>query len=283
MIGVTIAIGKKYLPYANAAAEKSKRHLGLDDVIIITEKHRHLAAHLGITDPKSLSCILKFWAFEITKADRFIYFDADLNFIQTPPKEQIKLIEESEDLLVVRDRISRDDVQKCEDKTKTARGTYFNAGLIVANRKSHHAMFKWCQKNYHSVNKTYWDQCAFNHAAHLLGVKTTFLNRNWNMMDRWGTVGYLKPYAWHQAANYAIYEGTETEPQWWLTPDAGKMATLDGLKPFPFSDLVLYGDGFSNKDILWGITRHGRIFMHNTDGALIWEGMIHNSPPLSDS
>jgi hypothetical protein len=199
MIGVTIAIGPKYRFFAEQAAKRVEKYLGIE-TMILGDGCAGMAANICPADVKELSCVLKFYVFEATAKDKVFYFDADWGMRRPPSKEELAMLE-SDNFLCVKDRIHCDSVKECEKRVGIEPGTYFNAGFFVANRRRHYEVFRWCQDNYENVAKCYWDQCVFNHALPKLAKPITYLPHEWNDMD-----GITQnPIARHVAENYDLY------------------------------------------------------------------------------
>jgi len=254
-VGVTIGVGSEdYRFYAKCAADKAKQHLELDEVVIIGEDALGLVPNGPWQGFKEKALYLKFLVPELVDADRYIYFDCDVNFIRKPT--DLWRLHDSDIPWMTRDRIFRQDVRDCETRLGIPHGTYRNAGVVIFSKKDA-PCFKVMRDEYFNVPKCYWDQCVFSkHFAHHCG----YLPRTWNCMDNWGWASRFKPYAWHQAGNYEIYRGGPT-PEWSVDME---IDLVNGWA-YPKHGL-LHQDGFTDDGNLWCYDETDHVQIYTPEG-----------------
>jgi hypothetical protein len=219
MKGVTIALGS-YERYARAAADLAWKNLDLDDVFIVRDIDiAHIPALMAIDDIAFRSFATKFFLFDISKYDRFIYFDADAAFVTRPPTSQMRLIETSPNFLAVRDRPYDVNLPSIEVDVGIPLNTYINAGLFVVNRDNHYKLFEILKAEIALLGNNiahykYQDQWLLNNALFRMrhAVTTEWLHRYWNAQD-WHTGWGILPYCIHSSGNYPRYEGHESFPE----------------------------------------------------------------------
>jgi Glycosyl transferase family 8 len=242
MKGVTIALGS-YEKYARAAADLAWKNLDLDEVFIVRDIDiAHIPALMAIDNIAFRSFATKFFLFDISKYDRFIYFDADAAFVTRPPASQMNLIETSPNFLAVRDRPYDAALPSIEVDVGIPSGTYVNAGMFVVNRDNHYKLFEVLKAEITLLGNNiayykYQDQWLLNNALFRMrhAIKTEWLHRYWNAQDwhpRWG----ILPYCIHTSGNYPRYEGSEPFPEF----PQGEITE----KPFQVESNLYTADGF---------------------------------------
>ena len=75
MLGVTIGIGD-YAEQAAKSANDASKFLDLSDVLVLNEEHLKIA--YGSCEYPENIYRLKFFIFQITKANQYVYFDVAL-------------------------------------------------------------------------------------------------------------------------------------------------------------------------------------------------------------
>jgi hypothetical protein len=124
VVGVTIATGTRYLQYAIRAARSVQEKAGLPTCI--------LGANFGDVSPTALRLRL----FEYFTGTVF-YFDADTILLQ--PFDVTKYANSSQ-FVCVHDRVSPGIREDCLSHN-LKESEYFNAGIFIANKRHHEAMF----------------------------------------------------------------------------------------------------------------------------------------------
>lgn len=263
MIGVTIGIGDTYRRYATCATNLAIRNLGLDKVIVIGDDDvKKIPSLMKVREYNFRSFITKFYIFDITKLDRFIYFDCDAAFVTTPPTSQLDIIYSSTRFLAVRDRPYTESMARIEENVGVPKGTYVNAGMFVAN-KEHKKMFDILKLEadllYDKLHQIeFQDQYLLNAALNRFSpvVHTQWLHRYWNAQD-WHEGWGILPFAIHSCNNYNRYDGRQSFPN---LPQ-GVIS-----KPFRKGDQIYTADGFVFDNTLSRITK---MYHLNKQGEII--------------
>ena len=215
MIAVTIGTGEYYTKLANYAAGAIEKMTGLKTVILGDE---HFAAS-GLP----FSHHLKLRLFELVEDDEIMFFDSDMVCLN--PWDPRRLAK-PDALVAVAERLHPMVIRACRDWDIPLH-EYFNAGLMIFNRKSHEEWLReterFVQANPGVPPYDPYDQTPLNITRHRLGLKLELLDRRYNWVG-FGTGEFdyevplfmahgLKPY--YKFANIDFFEGRYKPPFRW--------------------------------------------------------------------
>jgi len=215
MIGVTIGTGEYYTKLAQHAAQAIEKMTGVKTIILGDE---HLASS-GLP----YSHHLKLRIFDLVDHDQVMFFDSDMVCLKpwNPPR-----FAKTDAVVAVAERLHPMVIRACKDWDIPIQ-EYFNAGLMIFNRKSHQ---EWLRETERFVTAnpgvpSYdpYDQTPLNITRHRMGLKLELLDRRYNWVGfGTGTFDYevplymahgLKPY--HKFANIDFFEGRYKPPFRW--------------------------------------------------------------------
>lgn len=173
--------------------------------------------------PISPAC-MKCAAFELSNYDEVITLDADMVVSSKAPSPFFGPMFFPETLVVVHNGSEErffdiQQIRSCErfewEKllgqeprlagVEYVPGTYFNTGMMVANRRWHSGMFKLALDVCHVDHGCGWnDQTPLNMAAKKLGVPLCFVDEKWNYIHPEGLPGFpimQEGFLWHWAGS----------------------------------------------------------------------------------
>lgn len=215
MVGITIGVGEYYSRLAKYAAQVMEEKTGIKTTILGDE---HFNSS-GLPAPHHL----KLRMFDFVDDDSLVYFDADMvclnewSPMKCARKDAVVAVAESARPLHVRT------AQDWEIPV----GEYFNAGLIILNRKCHREWLReterFVQTNTKFKEYDPYDQAALNITRHRLGLKIELLDRRYNWIGYGGSrLSYEVPvflahglHPENKFANIDFFEGRYKPPFRW--------------------------------------------------------------------
>ena len=228
MVGVTMGVGEYYSRLARHAAQAVEEKTGIK-VVILTDEH---FASSGLPAPHHL----KLRMFDFVNHESVLYFDADMVCLSPWSPERLARMDA---LVAVAESARPLHVRTAQD-WEIPPGKYFNAGLLLLNRRCHQ---DWLRETEHFVltDKKFaeydpYDQAALNITRHRLGLKLELLDRRYNWIGFGGSrLSYEVPvYMAHglhpenKFANIDFFEGRYKPPFNW--PIEINEEEMDGLK-----------------------------------------------------
>jgi hypothetical protein len=213
-LGVTIGVGEDHQFYAEEAASRVRRHLGLE-TFIIGDEHLHHALNIPTSYLRPRT--LKFAIFDIIPEhwDRVMYFDADWRPVRDWNVDE--LFPDPDAIYVAPDNSHKEQIQKLEVEYGLPPGAYFNAGWMILPRSSK-PLIEEAKRQYPVLPKTFPDQCTFNQ---VMAGKVTLVSQAFNVIDLtiWPDVANVM--GLHTTIgkwNYKVYRGDVPDRDWSVTP-----------------------------------------------------------------
>ena len=237
---------------AEKAAGAMSRHLGLCDVVILDERHFERFSYSGPHNFPSHELIfrLKFFAFEITGADEYLFFDADCQCLYAPAQSILDKIHKENRLLAVRDQAFMQYLQPTPAIVRMKEGgqdsvDYFNTGFYVV-RSQHKGLMKYCVEN--MSGDFYPEQTTMNRAVKTLGLDIEYLNRTMNWKPDQSGI-QIRPCVWHSKDECIghIIPDVDAMTAWCERENKNlSIARNDIDAPMPFMP-----DGFTYSSLTW--------------------------------
>ena len=227
MVGITIGVGEYYSRLARHAAQAMEEKIGVR-VAILTDEH---FASSGLPAPHHL----KLRMFDFVNHESVLYFDADMVCLSPWSPERLARMDA---LVAVAESARPLHVRTAQD-WEIPPGEYFNAGLLLLNRRCHQ---DWLRETEHFVltDKKFaeydpYDQAALNITRHRLGLKLELLDRRYNWIGFGGSrLSYEVPvflahglHPENKFANIDFFEGRYKPPfKWNIEVDDDEMSKL---------------------------------------------------------
>lgn len=227
MVGVTIGVGEYYGRLADLAAQAMQEKTGVKTKVLTDQDF----TSSGLPAPHHL----KLRMFDLVDAESIVYFDADMACLK-PWKPQT--FENTDAVVAVAESARPLHVCTAQDWGIPVE-KYFNAGLMILNRKHHR---EWLRATEHFVlTDTKFqaydplDQAALNITRHRLGLKLKLLDRRYNWIGfGLGRLCYEVPVFMahtlipeNKFANIDFFEGRYKPPlNWHIDVDEEEMDNL---------------------------------------------------------
>lgn len=172
MIAVTIGVGEAYEKLARYASKAVHEMTGLQTLIL---GYKHFAGS-GLPHPHHLKLRL----FDLVDEDAVAFFDSDMVCLNPWNPEQVAT---NDALVAVVERPVPTIMRICQ-AWDIPWHEYFNAGLMILNRKCHHDWLRETER-FVLTDKKFaeydpYDQAALNITRHRLGLKLELLDRRYN-------------------------------------------------------------------------------------------------------
>ncbi len=170
MVSVTIGVGEKFRPLAEASAARVREFYGVRHSIVLDERHLEACPpqHLFRDFPRRVFWLKWMVPLFFPNVERWLYHDADVTVLRDPGPETRRVLNTDPRLIGV------------EDWWPERPPGYLNAGFTVFNR-AHLDLLDWCRTNYWKVPEVFGDQCVLNYAIKKLGISCLALPREYNV------------------------------------------------------------------------------------------------------
>lgn len=213
-LAVTIGVGSDHRRYADEAASRVERYLGLE-TFTITEEHLEHALDLGEFPKRVWS--LKFRMFDMIPShyDRIMYFDNDWRPVREWDVDAT--FRDRESIYVAPDLPHNHLIRELSAAYGFEPGTYFNAGWMVLPRRAQ-PMLEAARTQYSGLPEHFGDQCVLNQ---LWAGKVTYVPAAFNVLDIEEWPDPANVMAVHTAVgdwNYAVYRGEVADRDWDIYP-----------------------------------------------------------------
>jgi hypothetical protein len=172
MIGVTIGIGTAWRQRAETAAASARHQTGLKVIILGLDEFRHSRL--------PLPTILKLAVFDYVADDDVLLFDADLCFVH--PWDPTRYADRPE-IVCVRDFWFEPHIQADSQLFGISPDHYFNAGLMVLNRRHHAHVLAYAKHCLFERPSPLLEQGILNAARARFDVPLLFLDRRFNSLS----------------------------------------------------------------------------------------------------
>src|ERR1051325_8949622 len=215
MIGITIGTGEYYSRLAKLAARALEEKTGVKSIILGDE---HFAAS-GLPAPHHLKLRL----FDFVEDESVLFFDADMVCLNPWRPERLA---RKHALVAVAESARPLHVRTAQD-WGIPLNEYFNAGLLILNRKCHRDWLRETERFVKTDQKFAeydpYDQAALNITRHRLGLKLELLDRRYNWIGYGGSrLSYEVPvflahglHPDNKFANIDFFEGLYKPPFDW--------------------------------------------------------------------
>lgn len=209
-LGVTIGVGEEHRFYAEEAAARVRRHLGIE-TFILGDEYLELGQPTARAQWKARS--LKFAMFDVTSDewDRIMYFDADWRPVRDWNVDE--LFPDPDTIYVAPDMNYRAKIIELEGTYGLEPGSYFNSGWMIIPR-SKRELFEEARAQYPRLRKFYPDQCTFNQVfrGQVERVSPAF---NVMEVERWPDLAnVMAVHSPESKWNYRVYKGEERDRDW---------------------------------------------------------------------
>jgi|SRR5438105_3805724 len=273
MVGVTIGVGEYYGRLASLAAQAMQEKTGIKTTVL-TDKH---FASSGLPAPHHL----KLRMFDLVDAESIVYFDADMACLR-PWKPQH--FANSDAVVAVAESARPLHICTAQDWGIPVE-KYFNAGLMILNRKYHQDWLRATERFVLTDTKFKeydpLDQAALNITRHRLGLELELLDRRYNWIAFGvGRLCYEVPIFMahtlrpeNKFANIDFFEGRYKPPfNWHIDIDEQEMGKLKNRTLFLHpgnteAGIRFNSDGTIGPPYYAGIGQYW--FVHNKAGALL--------------
>jgi hypothetical protein len=229
MIGITIGTGEYYSRLAKLAARAVEEKTGIKTVILGDERF----AASGLPAPHHL----KLRMFDFVDDESVMYFDADMVCLNSWKPESLA---KADAVVAVAESARPLHVRTAQD-WEIPLGEYFNAGLLLLNRRAHEEWLRETERFVQTDTKFAeydpYDQAALNITRHRLGLKLELLDRRYNWIGYGGSkLSYEVPvfmahglHPENKFANVDFFEGRYKPPfNWRIRVDENKVRKLKG-------------------------------------------------------
>ena len=227
MIGITIGTGEYYSRLAKLAARALEEKIGVKTIILGDE---HFTAS-GLPAPHHLKLRL----FDFVDDQFALYFDADMVCLNPWKPERLA----RKDALVAVAESARPLHVRTAQDWRIPLNEYFNAGLLILNRKCHQDWLRETERFVQTDQKFAeydpYDQAALNITRHRRGLKLELLDRRYNWIGFGGSrlsceVPVFMAHGLHpenKFVNIDFFEGRYKPPfNWHIKIDEDSMSKL---------------------------------------------------------
>lgn len=228
MVGVTIGVGEYYGRLARLAAQALEANTGVKKTVILNDEH---FASSGLPAPHHL----KLRMFDLIDDDSLLYFDADMACLKPWEPERFA---HTDAVVAVAESARPLHIHTAKDWGIPVE-EYFNAGLMILNRRHHHEWLRETERFVKTDTKFQeydpLDQAALNITRRRLGLKLNLLDRRHNWIGFGiGRLCYEVPVFMahtlvpeNKFANIDYFEGRYKPPlNWHIDVDEEEMGKL---------------------------------------------------------